>query len=233
MTFMQMIDCRTDRFEEMDRLMDRWAAQTKGKRTATHETIGRDRSDGAHYIEIVEFPSYEEAMRNSQLPETDQLYQEMVALCDRIPEFTDLDVVRDERFLKETCRRVFDEVGARGELAVVDEIFADDYIDHDISHETESTTGSAVMKEDVTRWRRAFDFDFTLDAQIAEGDTVVTCWTWRGTHQGDFMGLAPTGRTVTMTGTTVFRFEDGRIKEGWWHYDMPRLLRELGVGAGA
>lgn len=227
MTFIQLIDCRTDRFEEMDRLMDEWAEQTRGKRTATHELIGRDRSDGAHYIEIVEFPSYEEAMRNSQLPETDRNFQEMVSLCDGMPAFMDLDVVRDESFDKTTVRRLFEEVAAGGRLDVVDEICAPDLIDHDMSKTEEKTTGSDVLKRDIAGWREAFDFEFTLDRQICEGDCCVALWTWHGRHKGDFMGIAPTGRDVTMTGTTVCRLRDGRIQETWWHYDIPRLTREL------
>src|SRR5918993_4253163 len=90
MTFVQLIDCRTSRFDEMNRLMDTWVEQTKGKRTATHSVIGKDRSDGSHFVEIVEFPSYEEAMRNSGLPETERIFQEMVALCEEMPTFTDL-----------------------------------------------------------------------------------------------------------------------------------------------
>lgn len=227
MTFMQIIDCRTDRFEEMDRLMDRWAERTRGKRTATHETIGRDRADGAHFVEIVEFPSYEEALRNSRLPETEQAFHEMVALCERPPEFTDLDVVRDETFHKATARRFYEEVAGAGDLAVVDEIYAPDYLDHDMSKPEETVVGRDALKADVARWRDAFDITFTLDRQIAEGDTVVTLWTFRGLHHGEFRGIAPTGRECTMTGTTVARFQDGLIQECWWHYETPRLLRQL------
>ena len=100
MTFVQLIDCKTSRIDEMNRLMDTWVEQTKGKRTATHNVIGKDRHDAGHFIEIVEVTSYEEAMRNSSLPETDRIFREMVALCDEMPTFTDLDVVRDERLYR-------------------------------------------------------------------------------------------------------------------------------------
>ena len=69
MRFVQVIDCKTERFDDMDRLMDEWIELTKGSRTATHSLIGKDRSDGSHYVEIVEFPSYEDAVANSKLPE--------------------------------------------------------------------------------------------------------------------------------------------------------------------
>ncbi len=95
MTFVQIIDCRTDRLDDLNRLMDAWVEATRGRRTASHALVGTDRSDPRHVVEVVEFPSYEEAMRNSDLPETDRIFREMVALCDAPPTFTDLDVVRD------------------------------------------------------------------------------------------------------------------------------------------
>ncbi|MFI8171256.1 ester cyclase [Streptomyces sp. NPDC086081] len=59
----------------------------------------------SHIVEIVEFPSYEDAMRNSGLPETDRIFREMVALCEGTPTFTDLDVVRDEQLCAATAHR--------------------------------------------------------------------------------------------------------------------------------
>jgi predicted ester cyclase len=226
-----MIDCRTSRFDELDRLMDTWVEQTQGKRTATHSMVGKDRSATDHYVEIIEFPSYEEAMENSRLPETERTFREMVALCDGMPAFTDLDVLRDEQLDKKTARRFFEDVAVGGDIDLIDELFVggDGYTDHDVAHTEESKTGRDVLKQDVTGWRSAFDFDFTIDRQVAEGDCVVTLWTWRGTHRGTFLGIAPTGREVSMTGTTVMRFADGLVAEAWWHYDLPRLMRELGA----
>ncbi|MGH3325280.1 MAG: ester cyclase, partial [Streptomyces sp.] len=70
MTFVQLIDCKTSRYDDVNRLLDTWSDATKGKRTATHAVVGRDRSQAGHLVEIIEFPSYEEAMKNSALPET-------------------------------------------------------------------------------------------------------------------------------------------------------------------
>lgn len=95
MAFVQIIDCRTEKLDELNQLMDTWVAQTQGTRTASHAMVGTDHADPTHVVEIVEFPSYEAAMRNSGLPETDRIFREMVALCDAPPTFTDLDVVRD------------------------------------------------------------------------------------------------------------------------------------------
>ncbi|ARZ66779.1 ester cyclase [Streptomyces sp. HU2014] len=229
MAFLQLIDCTTRRYDDMDRLMDRWLELTEGRRTATHSVVGRDRARSDHYVEIVEFPSYEDAMRNSGLPETNRVFEEMVALCDGMPTFTDLDVVRDEQLNKTTVRRFFEDIAVGGDLALVDELFTTDYRDHDIAKTQDTTVGSDVVKQDVAGWRAAFDFGFTLHDQTAEGDRVATRWTWRGTHHGDFMGLAPTGRVGEMEGVTVFSFRDGRICEGWWTYDLLSLLRALDV----
>ncbi|MFJ8106873.1 ester cyclase [Streptomyces sp. NPDC096132] len=229
MTFVQLIDCRTSRFDEMDRLMDTWVEQTKGKRTATHAVVGKDRSDASHFIEIVEFPSYEEAMRNSNLPETDKIFRDLVALCDEMPTFTDLDVVRDEKLYAETSRRFFDTVAAQGELPPLDGLIAEDYHDHDPANE-QDTMGMDAMRREVGMWRSGFDFSFDIEDQIAQDDRVCSRWTWRGTHKGEFMGLQATNRQVSMTGTTIHRFDgSGKIAEGWWQYDRLGLMAQLGA----
>ena len=217
MKFVQIIDCKTERFDEMDRLMDQWVEQTKGKRTATHSLIGKDRSDGSHFVEIVEFPSYEEAMKNSKLPETDRIFQEMVALCDGMPTFTDLDVVRDEQLNQATSRRFFHEIAVGGNLDAIDEVFAADYADHDIVKEEETMVGSDVIRQRCQPVARRLRLHLQPGQADLQGDDVATLWTWTGTHKGDFMGIAPTGRQCTMTGTTIFRFKDDKIQEGWWH----------------
>ncbi|WP_019066756.1 ester cyclase [Streptomyces hokutonensis] len=229
MTFVQLIDCKTSRFDEMNRLMDTWVEQTKGKRTAGHSVIGKDRSDASHFVEIVEFPSYEEAMRNSKLPETDRIFREMVALCDETPTFTDLDVVRDEALYAATVRRFFETVAVPGELPPLDDLVAENYHDHDPSNE-QDTVGMDQLRAEVGGWRGGFDMAFTVEDQISQGDRVATRWTWNGTHTGDFMGIPATGKKVVMTGTTTFRCrDDGKIAEGWWQYDRLGLMAQLGA----
>ncbi|MDH6517067.1 steroid delta-isomerase-like uncharacterized protein [Streptomyces sp. SAI-208] len=226
MTFVQLIDCRTSRFDEMDRLMDTWVEQTKGKRTATHAVVGKDRSDASHFVEIVEFPSYEEAMRNSGLPETERIFQGMVALCDEMPTFTDLDVVRDEQLNPGVAREFFERAGRDG-TAELFERFTDDYVDHDPANPGDLRLAAA--REEYEGWRKAFTFTFRVDDQIAQDDRVCTRWTWAGKHTGEFLGIPATEQNVTMTGTTWHRFRDGRICEGWWQYDRAGLMEQLGV----
>ncbi|MEV5908011.1 ester cyclase [Streptomyces sp. WAC 01325] len=227
MTFVQLIDCRTSRFDEMNRLMDRWVEQTKGKRTATHDVIGKDRSDSGHFVEIVEFASYEDAMRNSNLPETDRIFQEMVALCDETPTFTDLDVVRDEQLNCLAARGFFEDMGRMAPEDIGNHL-TDDYVDDDPSY-PEPVRGVEGVREQYAGWRAAFDFAFRIDDQMAQDDQVCTRWTWSARHNGEFLGIAATGQDVTMRGMTWQRFRDGRICESHWMYDRAGLLEQLGV----
>ncbi|MGW2581678.1 ester cyclase [Streptomyces virginiae] len=231
MTFAQVIDYETRRFDEMNALIDRWAEQSSGRRTATHTMIGQDREARNHYVDMVEFASYEEAMKNSQLPETDRMFQEMVALCEGMPKFMNLDVVRDEHLNKQLAQRVFEEAAMSGNMGVLDECFATNYIDHDVSKTESTVIGREAMRSDMETWRAAFGMTFEPLAQLAEGDMVTTVWNWRGTHKGPFMGVAPTGKTYEMSGSTTFRCLDGEIVEGWWHYNPGALQQQMG-GSG-
>ena len=73
----------------------------------------------------------------------------------------------------------------------------------------------------------------TIDDVMAAGDKVALRWTWSGTHQGLFMGLLPTGKQVSATGTTVYRLEEGKIVESWTAANMVGMLQQLGVISSA
>ncbi|MBT2505881.1 ester cyclase [Streptomyces sp. ISL-98] len=229
MTFVQIVDYETKRPEALNALLDKYVAQSQGKRTLTHSIVGKDRESENHYVDVVEFPSYEEAMKNSNLPETDRMFKEMVALCDGMPTFTNLDVVRDEHLNTLLVNRMFEEIAVKGDMSVIDEIFAEDYIDHDVMKGAEPTIGRDKIRKDVTSWHGGFDFTFTKKAQLAQDDYVTTVWTFTGTQKAEFMGIANTGKTCSMDGTTTFRCEGGKIKEAFWHYDAMSLMRQLGA----
>lgn len=96
MAFIQIIEFTTTRIDEANRLFDQWLTATQGKRSARRITLTTDRDRPNTYLEIVEFPSYEEAMRNSDLPETQSFSDQFRALCDGDPIFRNLDVIRDD-----------------------------------------------------------------------------------------------------------------------------------------
>jgi hypothetical protein len=94
MAFIQIIDFRSQDFDQIHALDEEWARSTEGKRTARRSILTRDRNDPDHYRVIVFFDSYESAMKNSELPETQTISQKMAAISES-PAFHDLDVVED------------------------------------------------------------------------------------------------------------------------------------------
>ncbi|MDQ8704262.1 ester cyclase [Streptomyces sp. LHD-70] len=228
MTFVQLIDCKTSNIDRLNRLMDDWVVATQGKRTATHSIVGRDRSDSTHVVEIVEFPSYEEAVKNSNLPETNRIFEEMVAACDGMPTFTDLDVVRDEQLNKLTCQRFFDEVVNNKNIDLADELCTADYREHDPSLSSYDLDFAQAKRENG-EIMDAFGPRMTVEGMIAEGDMVTCRLTFQGKHTGAYQGMEPTNKDVSGTGHATFRCKDGRIAESWWNWDNLGLLRQLGV----
>lgn len=126
-------------------------------------------------------------------------------------------------------RRAIEEVWNRGNFALVDELVASDYLGHS-STPTNETHGPEGYKQFYAMLRRAFpDIHFTVEDQIAEGDRVVTRWTARGTHTGDFQGLPPSGQHGAITGITIDRLANDKVVECWTNADDLGLLQQLGV----
>jgi len=94
MAFVQVIEMTTTKVAEIEELMDGWMTATKGHRSARRSVLARDRERPDTYVQVVEFPSYEEAMANSALPETAAFAEKLSALCVSGPAFRNLDVVR-------------------------------------------------------------------------------------------------------------------------------------------
>jgi predicted ester cyclase len=91
-----------------------------------------------------------------------------------------------------------------------------------------SAQGAAGIREAVTMFRTAFpDLVITLDDVIAEGDWVASKSTLQGTHGGDFLGLAATGRPVSATSLTMVKFRDGKLVESWVKNDVAAMMRQL------
>jgi hypothetical protein len=91
--FLQIIDFQSRRYEEGAKHVEDWKAATKGKRTAKRSVVCKDRDNPDRYLNIVWFDSYEDAMRNSELPETQQLAEQLGKLSDEPAIFRNLDVV--------------------------------------------------------------------------------------------------------------------------------------------
>jgi len=100
MGFIQIIDIRTSRLDELQALEREWEQATEGKRTIRRAVVCRDRNDADHVVVMAFFDSYESAMENSNLPETDEFSGKQATLMHQPPVFTDLDVI-DDRVLQQ------------------------------------------------------------------------------------------------------------------------------------
>lgn len=129
---------------------------------------------------------------------------------------------------KAMLRRNCEEILNKGDLAVADEIFAANYVYHGSGGQ--EFKGPEGFKQLTTMLRTAFpDLHFTIEDMVAEGDKVAHRLTLRGTHKGDLMGIAPTGKQVTTTAITISRFVGGKEVEAWSNMDMLGMMQQLGV----
>jgi hypothetical protein len=95
--FIQIIEFKTNRIDELNAALDGFLEATKGKRAASTRGVQtKDRDATNTYVQIVEFPSYEDAMANSNMPETSDFAAKLASLCDGPPTFRNLDVLREE-----------------------------------------------------------------------------------------------------------------------------------------
>jgi steroid delta-isomerase-like uncharacterized protein len=130
---------------------------------------------------------------------------------------------------KALARRFLEEAFNEGNLGVVDEIVASDYVLHDPAL-PEEIRGPEGVKGFVQMYRSAYpDTDITVEEQIAEGDDVVTRWTGRGTHQGELLGVPPSGNRVEVAGITIDRISGGKFAESWTNYDALGMLQQIGA----
>jgi steroid delta-isomerase-like uncharacterized protein len=130
---------------------------------------------------------------------------------------------------KAISRRFLEEAFNSGKLDVVDELVAPEFVNHDAAL-PEPTVGIEAAKASINGYREAFpDLRLTVEQQLAEGELVTTRWSARGTHQGELMGMAATGKQATVTGITIDRIVDGRLVESWTNWDTLGLMQQLGV----
>jgi len=130
---------------------------------------------------------------------------------------------------RRTATRVFHELLNGEKYALFAELYDPAFVKHIDGHQ--ETLGEEI--EDAKSMRTAFsDLVFTIDAMVAEGDTVAIRYTARGTHDGPFADIPATGRKVTAFGVTLYRFAGSRIVEEWTTYNMLDILGKLGVSVG-
>lgn len=128
---------------------------------------------------------------------------------------------------KALVRRFIDAIN-QNDLARFDEFFAPDFVPRDTV--VPIPPGPEGIRQLFAAVRHAFpDLQETLDDILAEGDKVMARWTVRATHQGEFAGIAPTGKPVTWKGVFVLRVAGGQFVEVWQVHDQLGLLQQLGA----
>ncbi len=129
---------------------------------------------------------------------------------------------------KKIVRRNYEELN-KGNLAVIDELYADDYVGH-IATLPGPVRGREALKQVQGAYFAAFpDLHETPEDLIAEGDKVVIRETYRGTHKGDLQGLAPTGKQASFTSIDIYRIVGGKIVEQWVEWDALGFMQQLGA----
>jgi steroid delta-isomerase-like uncharacterized protein len=129
---------------------------------------------------------------------------------------------------KALIRRNTDEVQGGGNFELFDELFADDFLDH--TPQPGRTPDKNGARQLYKTLRLAFpDFRAEIHWQIAHGDRVTTYKTYHGTHLGDFLGVAPTGREIQFETVDVMRVRDGKISEHWGVANLFSLMQQLGA----
>ena len=129
---------------------------------------------------------------------------------------------------KKIVSEFIDALFSRGDPGAVDAYLSDDFVNHDppfgAPPDREGMRAAAAM------FRAAFpDWRSEMHLLIAEDDLVAEHFTARGTHQGEVMGISPTGREVSLPGINIFRVRDGLITERWGRLDDLGFLQQLGV----
>jgi steroid delta-isomerase-like uncharacterized protein len=130
---------------------------------------------------------------------------------------------------KASVRRFMEEVFNREKTSLVDEFCASDFVEHEELPPGIPPSCEAI-KQLSTAFRSAFpDLRVTIGDIIAEGDKVVARSTWSGTHKGEFMGVAPTGKSISIGVIDIIRLADGKFVEHWGQMDNMRMMQQLGV----
>ena len=123
---------------------------------------------------------------------------------------------------KALARRYQEEVWGKGDLALIDELLAPDFIDHSLPAGMDPSFAGA--KRAVKGALDAFpDGQWTVEDLIAEGEKVTIRWKMQATHEHAFRGIAPGGKPVTVTGITILRIAGGKIVERWVNWDSMAL----------
>ena len=127
---------------------------------------------------------------------------------------------------KAIAKRAFEEILSGGRFELAEQLYAKDFVNHGIHRDISLEEDQAALKG----WHQAFpDVVVVPKKFIAEGDLVTIYWVARGTNTGTGNGLPATGKKAELTGITIWRIVDGKIKEEWSAFDQLSMMQQLGL----
>jgi len=133
---------------------------------------------------------------------------------------------KQTEYNKDIAIKVFSEVYGAGKIDLINELFADDFVDDSPG----GGRGHAFVKSSVTDFRTAFpDLHFELEDIFAANDKVVVRYATSGTQRGPLGQFLPSGKPVHVRGISIFQVTDGKIKREWTEYDQLGLMRQIGM----
>ncbi len=128
---------------------------------------------------------------------------------------------------KAIVRRVTELIEKERNIDGLDEVLADDFVNHSPSPGV--APNREGFKQTAAEVYGAFDLVYSSDFMLAEDDMVIERWTEQGKHVGTYLGMAPTGRHVVVTGIEIWRLRDGKIVERWAEVGEIEILRQIGI----
>jgi steroid delta-isomerase-like uncharacterized protein len=132
----------------------------------------------------------------------------------------------------ELIRRFYDEVLGNGNLDMIDEMATEDIVDHEEGLPGQPP-GIEGVKFFITALRNAFpDIRAEVDVTLSDGDLAAARTIARGTHQGEFLGVPPSNKSVEFEGIDIIRVEDGKVAEHWGVTDTMSLMQQIGAIPG-
>ena len=131
---------------------------------------------------------------------------------------------------KATMSRIYEEVFSQGDLGLIDELLADDFVEHE-ELPPGVPQGKGAPRAMMTMMRGAFpDFHARVEELLEDGDKVIARVRFSGTHQGEFMGIPATGKRFDIAVIDIIEFRDGKGVAHWGVMDMAGMMEQLGVG---
>ena len=126
-------------------------------------------------------------------------------------------------------RRLYEEVWNKRRVELVDELMSPSHAMHS-NHVPDSCIGPEAYKREMARFVTGFpDLRFSVEDMVAENEKVAVAWTISGTHKGEFRGISPTGKKVSIEGITINHIANGKIMDSYISLDYLGLMQQLGA----